>query len=585
MLRAFPFAPRRLPVSTSAQDPFKPGFDLLLQGRMADGANHIAAVASQAVMAGRRDLAEQALRAAVRLAPQQAVLLARLAGVRQMAGDPGEAQTLAQRALQLDEGETMAATLRVEHLVERGQASEAIAVAEACLRHQPEAPQLRRAYSQALLIQGRSTLSAAAALRVAEQLPNNPAAISTAAMALLYDDSRDARQLAAQHRALVRRMPPDPAGAVLAPRPPLAGRPLRVGFVSGDFRAHPVGFFIATLFQHLDRERFLVHAYSRVGAIDQDEFTAQLRTRADRWHDTAALNDAQVHALIQREGIDVLIDLAGLTFGGRPRLFAARAAPVQLAYLGYPYSSGLPNIDGLIGDVHVLPPEADALYAERLYRLPHAFLSLAGLEDTVPVSPLPSLRAGHFTFGSLNHLAKVSDRTVALWARVLQQVRHSRLALCAIAFLDPGTQALTAQRFADHGIEAERLLLLSPRTPLGEFLRYYDQIDLGLDPLPFNGGTTTVQALWAGVPTLTLPGESMMNRMGLSIARTAGLGDGFIARDADHYVELAASWAQRREELATLRAGLRAQARATTLFDGARFAREFGELLSQIVTP
>jgi predicted O-linked N-acetylglucosamine transferase (SPINDLY family) len=314
-----------------------------------------------------------------------------------------------------------------------------------------------------------------------------------------------------------------------------------------------------------------------------DALTSTLRLLDLHWRDVAALDDARTHAQIQNDGIDVLIDLAAHTHGGRPRLLAARAAPIQALYLGYPYSSGLPNVDFLIADAQTIPAGSERWYRERVIRLPHAFLCLKPLQDAPPVGPAPALlNGGALTFGSFNHLAKLSDRTVALWSRVLHAVPGSRLMLCAIALVDPDTRAFTQKRFAAHGIDAQQLILLPPKVPTSEFLAYYDNVDIGLDPLPFHGGTTTLQALWQGVPVISLPGRLLHNRMGAALLYEAQL-EAFIARDEAHYIELAQHWATRVADLARLRAGLRERLASTPLIDGARFAHGFAQALAQMV--
>jgi predicted O-linked N-acetylglucosamine transferase (SPINDLY family) len=530
-----------------------------------------------AVVAGRRAFAEHAIERGLALAPQQPALLARRAALAALAGRSALALEAARAALAQDPGETMAAVIAIDLLVEQARPAEALALGAACLARRPDAALVRRARSQAWLIQGHAEQARADAEAAVAALAHEPAALSNACMSALYDERLDATELARLHRELGARMPREPASARLAPRPPHAGRALRVGFVSADLRQHPMGWMSEPLLAHLDRAQFAVHVYARQALADAH--TARLRALPLVWHDVTHASDAEVHARIQRDAIDVLVDLGGHTHGARPRLFAARAAPCQAAWLGYPYTSGLPNIDALIGDAATLPPGCEPQYRERLLRLPETLMCLPPPAEAP--APAPASTQGPFRFGSFNHLAKLSPNTVALWSEVLRAVPDARLVLCAVALGEPATRIDVRARFAACGVDPERLELLPPRTPLAAFLRYYERVDLGLDPLPFNGGTTTLQALWQGVPTLTLPGASLPSRMGLSILRAAGLEADCVARDAAHYVALARAWAARRDELAALRVALRGRLAASALYDGARFARGFADVLRE----
>lgn len=538
----------------------------------------LAELAAQDVLAGRRAQARATLDAALAIAPQNATLLARLAGLTQLDGDAVGAESLARRALGANPGEPMAATLLVDALCERAACGEAIAVGEACLARTPVAPHVRRALARGYLFAGRAHEACTFAKRAADELPGNPTAIASLLLASLYDERLAVPQLAALHHIQGARLPPDPAQSKLAPRPPLAGRALRVGVMSADLNQHPVGLLAEPLLRELDRSRFELFVYARV--MHADALTHRLKGLGLAWRDCATMSDAEVHAAMQADRIDLLLDLSGYTAGGRPRLLAARAAPVQVAWLGYPFGTGLKTVDYLVGDEQVLPRGSEPLYGERLLRLPVCFVCPQGLAEAPPVAPSPALLRGTVTFGSLNHLAKLSDRTVALWCEILRHVPDARLVLCAHGLGDASTRQYTQQRFVAHGIDARRVALMPPRESLLEFLGYYDSIDIGLDPLPFNGGATTLQALWQGVPTITMPGRTFASRMGASIAHAAGLRE-FIARDAADYVAIARQCAARTSDLARLRDGLRGRLAASALFDAKRFAHDFGAALAE----
>jgi protein O-GlcNAc transferase len=543
----------------------------LRQGDRA-AADAVAAAASRAVLGGRLDEAEGLLRAALAVQPRAAVLLARAAGLRQLRGDAGGALTLARAAVREDPGEAMAATLAIDGLVEQGLAGEALRIGAAALARTGAASVLR-AQSQALLMAGRAPEAQQQARAALAAAPGDAVAISTVCITALYDDTLDGAALARLHVEHASRMPAAAHGAALTPRAPRGGRSLRIGILSPDLRDHPMGRFAQPLFAHLDRARFELFAYARVAA--PDAITARLQAQPElAWRDTAALDDAAVHAQIQRDGIDVLLDLAGHTAGGRPRLIAARAAPVQLGWLGYSHPGGLPNVDGFVADDAICPAGSDVPGLEPALRMQGSALCLPADPDAPPLAATPSARGAPFTFASFNHLAKLSDATVALWCRVLDAVPDARLALCAMPLRDPLLRAATLARFTAHGLDPRRLLLLPPRRPLAAFLAQYDAVDVALDPLPFHGGTTTAQALWQGVPVLSLAGDAPQRRMGASLLRAAGLADSLLARDGADCVAMARALASDPSRLAALRATMRERLAAAT--DGRDFARRFG---------
>jgi predicted O-linked N-acetylglucosamine transferase (SPINDLY family) len=553
--------------------------ELIRNGQQAQGIERLRQAVNAAVGAGELDAADAALVAALALVPRAAALIAQRAGIAALRGERARCVELAREALALDVGETMAATLLVDALVDAAQPSAAVAVADACLARQPQAAHVQRARASALSMLGRAPEAVQAGEVALRQLGPNPSATATALMAALYDDTLAPQRLAAMHRSLAAAMPPDP---LRAPPPPARaqGARIRVGVLSPDLRQHPMGWFAEPLLRHLDRDRFELHVYARV--MQADAHTERLRAIAAlAWRDVAALSDAATHAAIRADRIDVLLDLAGYTHGGRPRLLAARTAACQLSWLGYPYPTGLAAVDGSIVDADCVPEALAALHPGRLLRIEGSMFCLPPATDAPPVAPLPAAGGSPFTFGSFNHLAKLSDATVGLWCEVLAAVPDSRLVLGAVPLGEPATRAAVSARFAARGIDPSRLELVGAVQPLARFLAGYARIDVALDPLPFNGATTTLQALWQGVPTLTLPGASLQNRMGLSILRAAGLAGECVARDRAHYVALARGFAHDRARLAALRAGLRTRLEGSGLTDAADFARRFGALLAR----
>ena len=267
------------------------------------------------------------------------------------------------------------------------------------------------------------------------------------------------------------------------------------------------------------------------------------------------------------------MDLSGHTTHNRMGLFARRAAPVQMSYLGYPGSTGVPNIDWLIGDAVVTPPQDDALCSERVARLPGSVFCYAPEEDY----PLPTFGADMakrpLTFGSFNNAPKLTPRTLALWARVLQAVPDSRLLLKAPSFGDAGAVAFFRERLVTLGVDADRIEFRGP-VGLPVMMAEYADVDIALDPVPYNGGTTSLQALWMGVPVLTLHGTHFVSRMGASFMQAAGLPE-WVAHDEDDYVAIAQRMASDRKTLLKLKKGLRQRLQSRPAWDVKRHTRDF----------
>jgi predicted O-linked N-acetylglucosamine transferase (SPINDLY family) len=302
-----------------------------------------------------------------------------------------------------------------------------------------------------------------------------------------------------------------------------------------------------------------------------DDITERLKSLADQWRDIRALEDAKVGALMREDRIDVLIDLSGLSDGQRLRVFLERPAPVQCTWLGYYATTGLPEIDYIIVDHFIAPPGDEQFYAETPWRLPDSYLCFTPPDIPVEVAPLPALRCGTVTFGTCNNIVKVNRGVVALWSRLLQAVPGSRLVLrSALLGTRPAREAL-AQQFAAEGIEPSRLTLL-PVAHRALVLETYHAIDIALDPFPYGGGTTTAEALWMGVPVVSLRGDRFTGRVSESILSTVGLPD-LVVADEDAYIARAVALAQDLPRLAELRAGLRQRVVASPLCDAPRFTR------------
>ncbi|HET6604858.1 MAG TPA: hypothetical protein VFG21_11755 [Xanthomonadaceae bacterium] len=530
-------------------------------------------LAQVALGLGQAQLARSALNRALGANPANPHLHAFAAAAAQMLGESGAAETHARRALSMDASHPIAAALLIELLGDRLQIGAALSLAERVLARHPGAWQVRAAQAAPLLFCGEAAAAGEQSLAALKAAPHALSARQNACLAALYDDSLPPQGVAARHRQLGAGFPKLPE-AVLASRPPRAGRPLRLGLLSADLRNHPMGWFTAPLLRELPRARVQPFVYHDG---EPDALTAQLAARVPDWRATRGRSDAEVFDAMQADGIDVLLDLGGYTHGARPRLLASRAAPAQLAWLGYPFSTGLAAMDGLVGDDATLPSTAASMCHEHLYRL------RGGLFCFEPIAGTPKVGArsdGPVRFGSFNHLAKLSPATVSLWVQVLQAVPDSTLRLCAMGLADGGVRERIAGRFAAAGLDPARLELRPPVPSPPELLARYAEIDIALDPLPFNGGTTTCQALWQGVPVVTLPGALMPARLSLSILDAVGLPE-CVAADRAGYVAIAARLAADAGHRRALREQLRERMRASPLMDPVRFAEAFAAVVEQ----
>lgn len=385
---------------------------------------------------------------------------------------------------------------------------------------------------------------------------------SSIAMTSLYQDTLPPAEVADLHRRLCA-----PIEASIVPKAEFANtrlpeRRLRIGCVTGDLhRQHPVNIFMLPVLLRLDHVRFEICIY-HTGTM-HDEYTRQAKGCADRWMEAAALDDAALHRAVVADEVDILIDLAGHTSSHRLGVFAQRAAPVQATFLGYPHSTGLSAIDWLIGDAIVSPAAHTHLYSEGLAQLPNSVFCWAPVDD-YPLPP-PRPPEAPVVFGSFNNAMKLSPKTIALWAKVLHAVPGAQLLVKAPSLRDPEVQERFAALFAEQGIGRERLILRGP-SGLADMMQEYGDIDIALDPTPYNGGTTTLQALWMGVAVVALTGGNFVGRMGASFLNTLGRPT-WVAADEAGYVEAAVGLARSVGALRKGRGLLREQMAASPLCD------------------
>lgn len=351
-------------------------------------------------------------------------------------------------------------------------------------------------------------------------------------------------------------------------------RRLRVGFVSGDFRMHSVAYFLEPLFAARDGEAFEIVCYSTVHVGREDRTTARLRASASEWRNVAMIDDEAFRRQVRADKIDILIDLAGHFDNSRIVAFAVKPAPVTATWLGYPATTGLGAIDWRITDDIADPAGEEAFHTENLMRLSGGFLCYGPPADAPPVAPPPVAAKGHVTFGSFNNQIKINRRVIRTWAQILKAVPTARLIMKSELLDDDGVAARLRQGFVEEGIAIERIDLRPWINDARDHLTAYGDVDIALDPFPYNGTTTTCEALWMGVPVITLIGDRHSARVGLDLLTRVGL-ERFAAPDVDSYVQTATALAADRVVLSALRAELRERVARSPLCDAGRFAREF----------
>jgi predicted O-linked N-acetylglucosamine transferase (SPINDLY family) len=475
---------------------------------------------------------------ALSLAPEHPGGWMGLASCQLQAGDVEAALESSARGLALAPDSGMYVNTRVTVLVRAGRRAEAMDLLEAFVARHP-----------------------ADALMRSELL-----------MGLQYVE-RDPVAVAQAHRGYGEHLPrPDPPRFSRRP-----GEPLRVGLLSGDLRAHSVGFFVQSLAEHAPEGVELV-AFSGAPRAWADGVTARLRARCRRWHEIGAMDDATLDALIRTERIDVLLELAGHTTGHRLAAIARKPAPVIVTAIGYPDTTGLPAVDARLVDSITDPPGTEDRCTERMVRIDPCFLCYTPPEEA-PEPRMPGPDAP-ITFGSFNNASKIGPSTVRLWARVLEAVPGSRLLLKSAGLADRLTRGTLLQAFAAEGLDAARIETLDLTAGRREHLEAYARVHVALDTTPYNGTTTTCEALWMGVPVVALAGDRHAARVSASLLRAGGFGQ-WVASDPEGFAAIAANLASDRAELARLRGSMRERLLASALLDGkAHATRTFAALES-----
>lgn len=345
---------------------------------------------------------------------------------------------------------------------------------------------------------------------------------------------------------------------------------VRLGYMSPDFFEHPVSQFLEPILAQHDRDRFEIALYS--STTNDDAMSARLRDLADRFVDVRKLPDRRLLDLLAQDRQHVLIDLGGYTSNSKAGVFAHRVAPVQVSWIGFPASLALPNCDARLVDAVTDPPELEAPGGDPLVRLDGVFLCFRVPAEAPEPSPAPALDSGRVTFGSMNRLAKISGRTFELWCDVLRAIPSSRMFMKSREFAEATTAAWWRERFAEAGVDPARIELIAWTETRAEHFQLYDRMDMALDTFPYCGTTTTCEAAWMGVPTITLAGRAHHARVGASLLGAMGLSQ-LVAESPEAFVELAAALAGDVDRLNTMRLSMRDRVRTSVLCDAEHRAR------------
>lgn len=398
---------------------------------------------------------------------------------------------------------------------------------------------------------------------------NSSAAALNRVTAALYRPGVTLASIAAAARDAVAGMMPK------APALPVGGERPRLGFVSGDFRNHAVGHMVLPTIERLAARGSPILCY--MTSDRSDHVTERFRRGATVWRKVSFLSDQDLAAQIAADGIDILFDLSGYTLGNRLTLFARRAAPLQIAWAGFPATTGLAAMDYLLGDRFQLPSGVEPHYAEKLIRLPHGYIAFAPPDEELALTALPAVTRGFVTFGSFNGAKKLTRQLVTNWSQLLAALPSARLMLKAEAFSLPGAIEAYRAAFTAHGIAADRLTFLGSSSRSAH-MRAMADCDIALDSFPYSGGQTTLELLWSGIPVITCPGETIASRHSGAYLQAIGL-DRLIAENLDHYRHLALALARDLPRLAELRASMRQRILASPLAD----LDHFGDQLQQVL--
>ena len=507
----------------------------------------------------------------LQLSPNNPDALSNLGLIYEKLGDPQQALEIYTEALKNNPQIKIFYVNAAKLYLDDGHAVEAIPLLETALTLAPNYTKAHSNLANAYLAVGDHDKAIQHYKKALSCAPDNAIANSNYLLSLHYKTYQSVKQNFEDHLAWATNHCSPPHTHPAPPPEECTKRLLRIGYLSPDFRKHPVAYFIEPILRHHSAETVEIYCYSNVQ--HPDIMTQNLQAMQHlSWREIAHMDDAEAAALIQADGIDILVDLAGHTSHHRLTLFSLKPAPLQVTYLGYPDTTGLQQIDYRLTDQWADPPGmTDHLHSEQLYRLPGGFLTYSHPDDCPHCAPLPCRAGNPITFGSFNMISKVNIETIAAWAHILTATPNSRLIIKARGLTDDAVTTLLT-KFATHGIDAARITCLPFTATLREHLELYQHIDIALDPFPYNGTTTTFEALWMGRPVITLAGATHVGRVGASILSRLNL-EHLIAHSVEDYIARATQLASNPAQLEQLSSTLRERMIECRLLDGQQFTR------------
>lgn len=505
------------------------------------------------------------------LSPDNLAILTNLGYARLQTGQADVALQTLDKALALEPGSPAANSYKGDACLASGRITPSIEAYRKVIELTPRSSGNHTNLGNALVLAGRIDDAIMAYRTALEQDPSDTVAHSNLVFTMISSHHYPAEQVYREHEkwAAAHTSGITPRKHFRNTRDP--ERKLAIGYLSPDFRSHSVAHFIRPILSCHDRRHFSIHCYSNTA--QQDEVTRELRAMTDHWRDTFSMTDDMLAHTIYEDGIDILVDLAGHSRHNRLTVFAAKPAPVQFTYLGYPGTTGLTQIDYRLTDQYCDPPGlSEHIHSERLSRIPGGFLCYSPPRADINTT-MPFERNGHITFGSFNNLSKVTTKVIEEWSRVLHGTTDSRLLLKHLAFNDPIVTDNFIKAFSEHGVDSNRLQLIPWIDDPDGHLAAYNQIDIALDTFPYNGTTTTCEALWMGVPVVTLLGDAHAGRVGASLLTQLGL-RALIGESPQDYRDIACSLAEDHVRRGELRNSLRRTMLSSRLCDGTAFTME-----------
>ncbi|MGA3068131.1 MAG: tetratricopeptide repeat protein, partial [Tepidisphaeraceae bacterium] len=524
----------------------------------------------------------EAYRKAVELKPQTAGFWNNLGIVLQTLGQSAEGARAFERALTLkpDYADALSNLATAQRM--NGRPFQSAQTSRRAIAIQERLPDAWNNLGNALRDCGQIPQAAEAYARAVEFAPRDAGFGSNLVYALHFQSDLDPAEVFRRHLEWNQRYAAPLATQIRRPGNDRdLNRRLRIGYVSPDFREHSVAYFLVNLFTFHDPAQFEIFAYADVP--QPDKVTTRLQQWVAHWRSAVGLSDAILAEMIRNDRIDILVDLAGHTANNRLLVFARKPAPVQITHIGYPYSTGMTAMDYRFTDAYADPPGmTDPFHTEKIIRLPNTFLCFSPPNNAPDVGPLPQAKAGYTTFGSFNSLAKISTATIELWVRLLRAAPTSRLMIKSIGGLaEPEPKKMLLDHFVAGGIEPDRIVLREKLPTGAAHLELYNQIDIALDTYPYHGTKTTCDALWMGVPVISLAGPTHPSRVGVSLLSNVGLPN-LVARSPQEYVQKGVELAGNPAKLAQLRAELRGRMSESPLCNGKEFARHIEDAYRQL---